>query len=193
MGQQVLRIMCPNLKCRAVLGVPAKGEKLAALIEQDLAAVRENVPDGKTLKGLFTFNPAGNHNMSGGPGTVADEMLKLLGAKNVVTTKGWKPQSREALIAAQPDFIIIASRASAPDWATAKKLLADSGLLHTPAGREQRVLFVNPVKVMAGGPRTGVAVLEIARWLYPEADFPAAASAPWIERVEAAAGGAGDE
>lgn len=161
-----------SARVRAVaqaLGVPQRGEAVIQRLEADLAGARALTARVQSKpKVLFIYaRGAGTLNVSG-TATAADEMIRLAGADNAVTGyEGFKPFTAEAAVAAAADILLLPSRGldslGGPDG-----LLAVPGIAMTPAGRAKRIVTMDDLYLLGFGPRTGLAVQELAQQLHPE-------------------------
>lgn len=155
----------------AALGREAEAEALAATVEARLAAIAEKVAAlGPAPRVLFILHLESGAPLVGGAGTSADEIIRLAGGANAASTlEGYRPMSREALIAAAPDVILMMeSRADASGALDA--VLARPDLALTPAGREGRAVALDGMLLLGFGPRTPEAVRALARALHPGAE-----------------------
>ena len=170
----------------AALGVPEKGELLAADVEADLGAVRKAVSGRKGVKTLFLFNPTMEKVTAAGKGTGADEFMKLVGLQNVAgNLESWKPLTQESIVDLAPELLIATSnRDSHNQFTTVDELLTIHGLARTPAGKSRHVIFVDSSKFLSGGPRVGLMAIEFAKMVYPDLAFPRSRSADWFSEVE---------
>lgn len=94
----------------SVLGAEEAAGLLAAEVSRQVRALTEaSAVTDESPRVLFLL-AAGNHNlMIAGDNTSAGALLSLVGARNAVTgVEGYKPASREAILASQPDAIVIA-------------------------------------------------------------------------------------
>ncbi|GLU50435.1 heme/hemin ABC transporter substrate-binding protein [Nocardiopsis ansamitocini] len=142
-----------------LLGVPERGEQLVERTQQQMADVRESVPDaasGRTIAFLYLRGSAGVY-LLGGPGSGADALLAELGAKDAGTESGldkaFSPITTEALIAAQPDVILVMSK-GLDSVGGLDGIVEIPGIAQTPAGRNRRVIDYEDGLLLSFGPRT---------------------------------------
>ncbi|WP_438970584.1 heme/hemin ABC transporter substrate-binding protein [Methylophaga sp.] len=84
-----------------------------------------------------------------GTDTTGDALIKLLGGKNISQFSGYKSISIEALLAANPDIILVGSRSDSLD--SASKLLDRQPLLqHSQANKNTNIVSVNAATLIAG-------------------------------------------
>ncbi len=149
-----------------VLGREAAAEALAARYRADLAAAQVEAArlDGRP-RALFVLTIDAGAPLVAGRGTSADAMLAAAGAENAAAAlEGWKPMSREALIGAAPEAIVMmtghAERVGGLD-----AVLARPDVALTPAGRDGRAVALDGSLLLGFGPRTPEAVVALARAL----------------------------
>lgn len=127
-----------------LIGREAAAVELATRMRADIAAITAQAKArGWRPRVLFMLS-AGNHGVVfGGTGTGADALIQSLGADNAVAgVSGYKPASREAVIASNPDAIVIAEArpgqfrigdwpelAQLPAWQAGYRYVGDSMFL----------------------------------------------------------------
>lgn len=160
-------------KIRAVaeaLGVPEKGEALAARVGGEIAEARAfaAAQPGRP-RVLFILSTQGGRILASGAGTQAAGMIALAGAQNAVTEyEGYKPLTDEAVIAAAPDIILMMERGG-DHGSTADALFALPAMALTPAAKERRLVQRDGLYMIGFGPRTGIAVRDLAEALHAPA------------------------
>ena len=165
-GEGVLR------KIRAVaaaLGVPEKGEALAAKVAGELDAAGKVVAaqTGPKPRVMFVLSTQGGKIMVSGTGTQADGIMRMAGAENAVTAfDGYKPLTDEAVIAAAPDYILMMDRGG-DHGSTAEAVFALPAMALTPAAKGQKLIRMDGLQLIGFGPRTGEAVRELVAALHP--------------------------
>jgi iron complex transport system substrate-binding protein len=109
-------------------------------------------------------------------GSYLSDILKLLKARNVVTTEpdnfrfpGFTDYSPERILEKNPDLVITMSLGGPPGTPkTSEALKSNSALASLKAVREGRVHEVDPtVYLQSAGPRVAVMLDELPRVLYP--------------------------
>lgn len=136
----------------------AIAEMLGARIEklQQAALARESRP-----KVLFIL-AAGNHSvMLAGEGTSASALLNSVGADNAVSgILGYKPANREAILASQPDAVVIAESSpgqfDVKSWPEVKRL---------EAWQNGHRLVADSMLLLGFGPRLGEAMAAVSEAL----------------------------
>lgn len=119
---------------------------------------------------LMLLGHAGSSPMAAGKDTLAAWMIEQAGGRNLTDHLGYKAISSEALLALDPEVVIIADRRLDGDAARAAMLEQNPALAQTAAAKEGRLLLLDPTLLVGGlGPRLpdGLAVLSAA--FYPAA------------------------
>lgn len=168
----------------AALGVPSRGEALMEQADADLAAAREQIAQvaptagGDRARMLFLY-VRGNANIYYifGADSGADSLIEAVGGIDVASEIGWegmKPMTAEALVAAQPDVIVMMTLGLESVGGVDGLLERIPALLQTPAGQHRRVIDMADTQVLSFGPRPPEIILALARALYAPADSTAA-------------------
>jgi iron complex transport system substrate-binding protein len=149
----------------AALDREAQAAALIAQIQEQLTDVQLQTSQWpQAPRVVFFLQPptASRGGMVGGSGTRADELIKLAGGVNAASdVTRFQPYSLEALIAAQPDVILLGSglgHGAGPK--DVEYLLNLKELSGVPAVKNGRVVAV-PMDDLAFGPRLGDAA---SRW-----------------------------
>jgi iron complex transport system substrate-binding protein len=160
-------------KIRAVghaIGAEDKAAKLADEVDAQLRAAQAltaDIPERKRV--LFILSMQGGKLLASGTGTAADGIIRMAGAVNAVDAyTGYKQLTDEAVIEAQPDFVLMMDRGDGAGTATAE-LLAHPAIAATPAGKNGAVIRMDGAYLLGFGPRTAAAVRELAGDLYGDA------------------------
>ena len=112
----------------------------------------------KPVRVLFVFAHAPSQTMVSGLGTNAHAMLEYVGATNAIAGfSGYKPLTPEAVIAAQPDVILLTEQGLLAAGGI-DGVLKLPGLAHSPAGRNRRVIALEAMFLLGFGPRLPAAV-----------------------------------
>ncbi|WP_461538745.1 heme/hemin ABC transporter substrate-binding protein [Spongorhabdus nitratireducens] len=146
---------------------PQAGQDLWIKIDNQLKAAAK-MAEGKRPRVLFMLSHTGTPMMGGGD-TEIDTLITLAGGINVAAEyfDSYRQVSAESLLTMQPDILIV-SASSLADKSVEQLLSVQPGLAATPAGINKRVEVVDGTLLIGGlGPRTGEAVLELARKFYP--------------------------
>lgn len=144
-----------------------EGEALIKDFQQKMAEALQRVPQQPKLKVVFLLNVGGGSPMAAGHDTGANAMLGLIGAQNIFADshKGYKPISSEAMIAANPDVIML-SKDTFEAIGGMEKLLALPGISMTNAGKNKRVVTLDSRNMLGFGPRLPEIVQEMAQALH---------------------------
>ena len=114
---------------------------------------------------LFILSHSMSQIMVAGQETSADAMLRYAGARNAMQGfTGFKPLTPEAVIAAQPDIILLTDLGLKAAGSKAA-ILKLPGLAQTPAGRKQRIVSMETMLLLGFGPRLPLALKELDRSL----------------------------
>lgn len=141
----------------------AKGDSLLRELEVDLAVADSVVAQSKTQpKVLFIYARGTGTMMVAGQQTQLDEMIKLAGGINAVQGfTDFKPLTSEALVAANPDVILLFDSGLA-SLGGIDGLLEIQGMRQTNAGKNKKVVEMDGQFLTGFGPRLGKAVMELA-------------------------------
>jgi iron complex transport system substrate-binding protein len=153
----------------ALVGAAGAGATLAERIGRDAAAAAERARARRLApRVVFVYARGGGNVMVSGSGTAASAMLGLAGAVNAVDGyQGFKPLSAEALVAAQPEAIVVLARGLEAAGGL-DGVLAIPGVAETPAGRARRVVVMDDLLMLGFGPRLPEAIDELSRRLAGE-------------------------
>lgn len=168
------------------LGVPSRGEALIQQTDAELAAAREQIErvaptaESDRARMLFLY-VRGNANIYYifGADSGADSLIEAVGGIDVASEIGWegmKPMTAEALVAAQPDVIVMMTLGLESVGGVDGLLERIPALLQTPAGEHRRVIDMADTQILSFGPRSPEIILALARALYAPADSAAITS-----------------
>jgi iron complex transport system substrate-binding protein len=150
------------------LGREAAGKKLIAQNETQLAEAKamlqKKTSSPKVLcvynRGTATISMAGSETFA--------EILPYAGASNAVTqATGYKPLNTEALIALNPDYLLMISTGY-ESLGGMEGVLKIPGVAQTTAGKKKQIVTLESLKLTNFGPRFGEAVKELVALLHPE-------------------------
>ena len=154
---------------RAV-GLEEKGKTLGDKIDAEMAeSARLLEKKTSTPKVMFVGRGPNmpNATMSGAKTTI-DEMIKLAGGANPFTDfTGFREMTDEAVVAAQPDIILMTEKSFERSGGV-DGVLKFPGVALTPAGKNRRVVAVSDMYFQGFGPGVGKAVRELAVKFHPE-------------------------
>ncbi len=123
------------------VGEDEKATNLIKKFESELEEIKAKVPKTEKTLRVMSYDKSG---FTAGTETMFDEILTLLGAKNVTAEKGLKgfPKiSTEQLIEWNPDVIITGADGTKIEE-TRRELLADDAVKTTNAGKNQRIIVI---------------------------------------------------
>lgn len=151
-----------------ILGREAQANALIATMEADLArAERERSRIGTRPKVLFIHAQGAGSVRGAGARTVANTMIEMAGGVNALSGfNGYQPLSSEAIIAADPDVILLMGM-SLESLGGESGLLGVPGVRHTKAARQNRIIAMEGHYLLGFGPRMGQAVLDLMSGLHP--------------------------
>ena len=149
------------------LSLPAEGDALAAELQGKLHAAEARASTVTAPKRvLFVLSLQGGGVMAGGEGTEAEGIIRLAGGVNAATGfQGYKPMTDEAVLAAQPDAILMMDREGDLSIADAD-VLAQPALSQTPAAKSATLIRMDGMLLLGFGPRTPEAADRLYAALY---------------------------
>ena len=158
------------------LGVPDEGVRLGQRIEKDTDATRAAIAEvaPKTVQDklrtvvLYVRGQAGVYYMFG-QGSGADGLIDALGGYDVTDEIGWKgmkPVNDEAIIAAQPDLVIMMTKGLESVGGVDGLLDRLPAIANTPAGQHRRIVDMQDSQVLSFGPRTAEVLNALAVAIY---------------------------
>ena len=165
----------------AALGAPDTGELLANDLQQkiadkitEIAGIAPTDPADK-LRVMFLYlrGGAGIYYLFGEE-SGADELITALGAVDVAGEIGWsgmKPMTDEALVAGNPDLILVMTDGIESAGGVDGLLETKPAIALTLAGQHRRFVDMADGEILSFGPRTPEVLDALARAVYsPEAD-----------------------
>lgn len=144
----------------------SEGEQLWQQVKAEVDKAQATVPQMDTpVKVLFILG-FGNHGSSvGGVDTAADVMIRMAGGINIASgITGYKPMPAEAIVAAQPDVILLMNRGPIP--AVLEEVRNHPALKLTPAVKNGRIVSMDGSLLLGFGPRIGKALNQLTGHLY---------------------------
>ncbi|MES0835170.1 heme/hemin ABC transporter substrate-binding protein [Nocardiopsis tropica] len=149
------------------LGVPDDGAALSERTRAQMAEVREEADgsgDGPLVAFLYLRGTAGVY-LLGGEGSGADAVLAETGARDAGVEMGlttpFTPITTEALIAAQPDVLLVMTQ-GLESVGGVDGLVEIPGVAQTPAGAARAVVDFEDGVLLNFGPRTPQVVAALA-------------------------------
>lgn len=152
----------------SVLGREKEGRELIAANEEKLAEAEALISQVSHQPQVLCIFNRGTATMSvAGKKTFAG-ILDYVGANNALATvEGYKPLNTEALIAANPEYIVMAS-SGLQSIGGIEGALKIPGIAQTIAGKKRQIIGVESLKLTNFGPRFGETVTELLLQLHPE-------------------------
>ena len=171
----------------AALGVPSRGAALAARLTAEVDEARAEIAaitptDTADRARMMFLYVRGNANIYYifGRDSGADSLIDAVGGVDVAAEIGWegmKPMTAEALVAAQPDVLVMMTDGLASVGGIDGLIERIPALAQTPAGQHRRVVDMADTEILSFGPRSAQIIRALARALYAPADSPTPAAA----------------
>lgn len=155
------------------VGQEARGQALAARVDQDVARIAAALKGVSEPRVLFLLTPSGGGTpLASGRHTAADALIAMSGGVNAIAGyDGYKPLTPEAALAADPDYILVPGH-TMDALGGAGAIAAMPGLKDTRAVREHRIVSMDMLTMLGFGPRIAVAMRQLAAAIHPGLDLP---------------------
>lgn len=160
----------------AVLGASEAGELLAASVTSDITEVVDQIaarapsnPEDKLRMVFLYLRGANGIYYLFGEESGTGELIEALGGRDIATEIGWtglRPMTDEALIAANPDLILVMSGGLESVGGVSRLIELKPALGLTPAGQKERFVDMADSQVLSFGPRTAQIMDALARAIY---------------------------
>jgi len=148
------------------LGRKAKGDSIIAVMEADLAKVEAIKKAEPKPKVLFIYARGTGTMMVAGKDTQVEKIIELAGGVNAVNDfTDFKPLTAEALVAANPDVILLFD-SGLSSLGGIDGLLEVQGIKQTNAGKNRKVVEMDGQFLTGFSQRLGKAVLELAEKIH---------------------------
>lgn len=156
-------------KIAQIIGAVEEGEKLAAQIEEKIAAAAALGKQlEKTPRILFLYLGSTQMQFAAGANSPANVMIEAAGAIDAGAEAGfvgYMPVTPEAIVAAQPDVIIVTQRGI--DTVGSLEAIRNlPGVAQTPAGINGHIISFEDLYFLGMGPRTGDALMDLVQALH---------------------------
>ncbi|MDD0972530.1 heme/hemin ABC transporter substrate-binding protein [Pseudomonas fontis] len=156
-----------------LLGKPAEAQHLMDSYSQRLKnqanLVSQAQQHNAAPRALLLLSHSGGNLQVAGKDTLAAWMIQQAGGNSLVEHLGYKPVSNEALLALDPQVIIFAGGRLQGDEARAALLTQNPVLGQTSAGRDGRIVVIDPTLLVGGlGPRVPDALADLTKAFYPD-------------------------
>jgi iron complex transport system substrate-binding protein len=146
----------------AAFGATAEVPALLKKLDAQLSQVRKPT---KSPKVLFIYARGTGTMMVAGQGTQVEKIILLAGGQNAATGfTEFKPLTAEALVAANPDVLLLFD-SGLQSLGGKAGLLQVPGIAQTTAGRTGRVVEMDGQLLTGFGPRLGLAASELSKKL----------------------------
>ncbi|WDG17943.1 heme/hemin ABC transporter substrate-binding protein [Microbacterium sp. Clip185] len=163
----------------AVFGAQASGEALAERIGAEVERVRADIAavapaaEGDRLRMVFLYlrGTAGVYYLFGEE-SGADEIIRALGGVDVAGELGWdgmRPLTDEAMVAANPDLILVMTGGLDSVGGVDGLLTAKPAIAITAAGAHRRFVDMEDGQILSFGPRSAEVLEALARAVYAPA------------------------
>lgn len=158
----------------AALGAPdagtALGAQLVAGVEAKIGEIAAIVPSGPPLRMLFLYlrGTSGVYYLFGQE-SGADVLIRALGGVDVaaeIGLDGMRPMTDEAMIAANPDLILVMTDGLASVGGVDGLLASKPAIALTTAGQSRRFVDMADGEILSFGPRTADVLDALARAVY---------------------------
>ncbi|MCK9899568.1 ABC transporter substrate-binding protein [Frankia sp. Cpl3] len=156
----------------AALGVPGRGAALAATTQTELDEVVERASGATSSPKVAFLYVRGQQNvaMIGGAGSGADLLIEAAHGVDAGSAAGlgeFTPLTAEALVAADPDHLLLLLSDGLESVGGIDGLLRLPGVAQTTAGENRAVIDLDDLELLGLGPRTPAALDELVDALHP--------------------------
>ena len=123
---------------------------------------KATLTNGNKKNVLLILMMRGTSPIVAGTNTTGDGFIKMTGNYNVFSdVVGWKPVGTESILAADPDIVIVTTRAFS-GFASVSDFFEKNGLGITKAGRDGALIVEDTMEMLGFGPRTPGAAARVA-------------------------------
>lgn len=148
-----------------IFDVKVKGAVLIRSINTELAELSTALGSAARPRVLFVLSLAGGRIMAAGINSSADEIITLAGGVNALEGfEGYKQASSEAILAAEPDAIVMMHREGDVG---ADEFFAMEPFARTPAAKSRALIRMEGSYLLGFGPRTPSAARALAKAIHP--------------------------
>lgn len=156
------------LQIGQALGKEAEAKKLIAKNEAELAEAKALLKRATALPKVLCVYNRGTATVSMAGQETFGEIIPYGGAANAIgNTTGYKPLNTEALIAADPEYLVMTSTGF-ESVGGLEGVLKIPGVAQTTAGKKKQIVVIDALKLTNFGPRFGETVKELVAQLHPE-------------------------
>lgn len=158
----------------ALLGESAKADELMDAYRKSLTAraawVAEVQKSQEAPRVLMLLGHAGGNVLAAGRESLAVWLIEHAGGRSPIEHVGYKPISNEAILAMDPQMVIFADRTLHGVEAQQALLQQNPVIAQTSAGRDGRLLTLDPSLLVGGlGPRLPASLADLSTAFYPSA------------------------
>lgn len=144
----------------------AKGDSIITALKSDLSKVDSLDQSDSKPSVLFIYARGAGTMMVAGEGTQVEKIIQLAGGENAVNGfSDFKPLTAEALVAANPDVILLFD-SGLSSLGGADMLLEMPGVKETNAGRNQKIVEMDGQLLTGFSQRLGKAILELSEKIH---------------------------
>ena len=157
----------------AIFGVPEAGELLATRTQGEIDATVAEIAaiapsEGLRMVFLYLRGASGVYYLFGSE-SGADELIEAVGGVDVAGELGWggmRPLTDEAMVAADPDLILVMTSGLASVGGVDGLIQAKPAIALTTAGQNHRIVDMADGDVLSFGPRSADVLDALARAVY---------------------------
>ncbi|QPB79550.1 hemin ABC transporter substrate-binding protein [Proteus sp. GOKU] len=165
-------LMLKNIRTLAIsLDKQKEAEALIGSLQSRLAVINaKNSQIKQKVKVMFFLSPGGGIPQVAGKTSVADAILHLAGGENIATHENYRIYSAEAIIAANPELIVITTQSQKNQTGglrASEGLASVPGVSMTQAWKNQRIIEIDQSLILGMGPRIVDAVELLHQQFYP--------------------------
>lgn len=144
------------------LGREQEAQATLMRLEKDLEQAGPTDQTAEKPKVLFIYARGTGTMMVAGKDTPVDEMIELAGGQNAVSNfSDFKPLTAEALVAANPDVILMFD-SGLSSLGGVDQLLEVQGIAQTNAGKNKKIVQMDGQLLTGFSPRLGKAIRELS-------------------------------
>jgi iron complex transport system substrate-binding protein len=152
-----------------ILNKKQEAEELVSSLEKDLHSLDSLISLTSTKPRMLFVYARGLGSLSiCGKNTFAEELIKMAGAQFAVDEVfDYKPLTPEALVAANPDYILFFD-SGLESLGGVEGALQIQGMMQTTAGEKKQILAMDGLLISGFGPGVGKAAIQLATSIHPE-------------------------
>lgn len=154
-------------KIGALIHQPSRAQDVIYQLNLQWQKTQEQVANSKTksIRVLFILSQNPSQIMVAGQKTSADAVISYAGARNAISGfSGYKPLTPEAVIAANPDVILMTTQGIKAVGGIAG-VVGFPGIDKTIAGKQKKIISLETMYLLGFGPRMPMAVADLNQLL----------------------------